>query len=109
MEAKEMGTKGSKRGMTGKFIILGGAIVVVVATVGYFGNMWPPHREDVAGTIGAAQRYRSEQIKSEDVVLDGADIQKFIQSDLFHRLINDPRSRKVLRSPEFQRLVGDPV
>ena len=99
-----MPTNESKRSRRTRFIILGGALIAVVAVIGYFSKVWPPKGQDVAGSIGVAERYRSEQIKNEDVVLDGTDVQKFLQSDTFNHLLNDPKSRKMLSS-----VIGDPV
>src|SRR5437867_6597244 len=99
-----MPTNESKRSRRTRFIVLGGALIAVVAVIAYFSKVWPPKGQDVAGSIGVAERYRSEQIKNEDVVLDGADVQKFLQSDTFNHLLNDPKSRKMLSS-----VIGDPV
>jgi hypothetical protein len=53
-----------------RFIYGGAFIVVVAAAVAYFAFQYPPSDGEVAGTIGAADRYRAEQITSDDVVVD---------------------------------------
>jgi hypothetical protein len=50
------------------------AIGVIAVAVGVFvfTSDYPPSTEDAAGTIGAADRYRAEQITESDVVLGGS-------------------------------------
>ena len=52
-------------------VLVGIAVIAVVgvAAVLYF-SQWPPAEEEVAGAIGAAERYRAEQITDEDVIHD---------------------------------------
>jgi hypothetical protein len=53
-------------------VLLGIAAIAVigVAAVLYF-SQWPPSGEDATGAIGAAERYRAEQITDADVELAG--------------------------------------
>jgi hypothetical protein len=70
-------------------------VVVAIAAIGYFalrGSKFPPGSSE--GTIGAAKRYQSEQIAANDVQLNDAQTQAFIQSDLFHRMQTDAEFRK---------------
>ena len=64
-------------------------MVAVVAVVGYFASSYPPSSEEAAGTIAPAERYRADQIGSEDVKLGDESLQAFMQTDTFDRLIND--------------------
>jgi len=53
----------------GVLVSIAAIAVIGVAAVLYF-SQWPPAEEDAAGAIGAAERYRAEQITDEDVILD---------------------------------------
>src|SRR5437762_3029817 len=63
---------------------------------------------DPPGTIGAASRYQAEQISKEDVKLQDAELQAFMQTDTFHKLMADKAARRALANKEFQRAVGEP-
>jgi hypothetical protein len=54
---------------TGVLVGIAAIAVIGVAAVLYF-SQWPPAEEDATGAIGAAERYRAEQITDEDVILD---------------------------------------
>jgi hypothetical protein len=54
---------------TGVLVGIAAIAVIGVAAVLYF-SQWPPAHEDATGAIGAAERYRAEQITDEDVILD---------------------------------------
>src|SRR5262249_54126878 len=88
-----------------------GGVAVVVAVIGlvlYLGVSKSPKHEDVAGTVGAAQRYRAGQLTAADVQLENMDLQRFMQTDVFHRLVTDPAARKALSSPDFGKIAADP-
>ena len=86
----------AKQGSGKRFIIVGGAVVVFAAVIAYFGLLYPPSDSDVAGTIGAAKRHVTEQITSDDVVLQGMDLQQFMQTDTFDRLIHNEEAMSLL-------------
>ena len=91
-----------------KKVLLGVSLVAVLG-IGYFAvKGYPPVGEDGKGTIGTAQRYRAPQMANQDVVLENPEAQQWMQTDSFHRLINDPVARKALASPEFRALVVPP-
>src|SRR5439155_24243988 len=101
------GRRRSAMSVTGKRLVpavafVGGLGIGYVAVKGS-----PPVGEDGKGAIGTAQKYRAEQIKSEDVVLQNPETQQWMQSDAFHRLLNDPAARKALTSPEFRALLAN--
>ena len=78
------------------------AVLVVVAAVGYFalrGGKVPP--EGTQGTIGAANRYSSEQIATDQVQLDNPDVQSFLQSDVFHKIQTNPEFRAMVTDANF--------
>jgi hypothetical protein len=65
-----------------------------------------PPRAGVEGTIGVANRYQSEQISGADVVLDPAQLNDIIQSDVFHRLAKNPEFKKIVADDNFKSIVA---
>jgi predicted pyridoxine 5'-phosphate oxidase superfamily flavin-nucleotide-binding protein len=80
------------------------AVLIVLKIAGY-----PPKSDGTEGTIGAAQRYQSQQIADGDVKVTDAGLQKFMQSDAFHTLINDKAARQALANKDVQKALADPV
>src|SRR4249920_1330522 len=78
-------------------VILGTLLVAAVVGFVYWKGIYPP-RTGVEGTIGAANRYQSQQISDNDVVLKDEAVQAFLQSDTF---------RKIAANPEFGRLSAE--
>ena len=64
--------KSGQNGNT-KVWMLVAALAVAIAAVVFFGSNYPPDSEMAAGTIVPAERYRSDQIAKEDVVLGDED------------------------------------
>ena len=91
---------------TGVLVGIAAIAVIGVAAVLYF-SQWPPSGEDATGAIGAAERYRAEQISNEDVKIEQVDLQAFLQTDEFDRLINDPEIRKALTSDAMQQMMAN--
>jgi hypothetical protein len=59
--------------------MIAGSVVAIVAVV-YFSFYYPPApADDAQGTIGAAQKYRSEQITDKDVVIGSASTSPFAE------------------------------
>jgi hypothetical protein len=82
------------RGKRGIFL---GGILLVVAVIAFVSlDGYPPADGDTVGAIGAAKRYRSDQMTSADVKLEDKEIQALLQSDVF---------QKMIRSEEFQESV----
>jgi hypothetical protein len=89
--------------MANKTWILTGAVVIaaVVAFLAIRGNrVGTPGTE---GTIGAANRYQSEQITGADVSLDDPTMASFIQSDTFRKLASSAEFRQAIKSEDFQQ------
>jgi hypothetical protein len=63
----------------------------------------PPVEKGTEATIGAAQRYQSPQISSADVKTEDAQLQAFLQSDLFRQLTTDKAARQALKNKDFQK------
>ena len=78
------------------------AVLIVLRMAGY-----PPQSDGTEGTIGAAQRYQSQQIADKDVKVTDAELQKFMQSDAFHALISDKAARQALANKEFQKALAN--
>ena len=80
----------------------GSVALITMRFVGY-----PPVEKGTEATIGAAQRYQSPQISSADVKTQDAQLQAFLQSDLFHQLSTDKAARQALKNKDFQRALAD--
>ena len=80
------------------------AVLIVMKIAGY-----PPKSGGTEGTIGAAQRYQSQQIADGDVKTTDADLQKFLQSDAFHTLASDKAARQALANKDVQKALADPA
>ena len=79
------------------------AVALVVMRV--FG--YPPVQDGTEATIGAAQRYQAPQISSADVKLEDAQLQAFLQSDLFRQLAADKVAQEALKNNDFRRALAD--
>jgi hypothetical protein len=86
------------------WIVAAAAAIALVALrlAGY-----PPVDKGTEATIGAAQRYQAPQISNADVKTEDADLQAFLQSDLFQQLTNDPQAQQALRNEDFRRALAD--
>jgi hypothetical protein len=78
--------------------------LITMKLVGY-----PPVEKGTEATIGAAQRYQSPQISSADVKTEDAQLQAFLQSDLFRQLTTDKTARQALKNKDFQKALQDPA
>ena len=78
--------------------------LITMKLVGY-----PPVGKGTEATIGAAQRYQSPQISSADVKTEDAQLQAFLQSDLFRQLTTDKTAREALKNKEFQKALQEPA
>jgi hypothetical protein len=81
------------------------AVAVIVGFVALRGT-WPPG-QGTEGAIGAANRYSSQQITANDVKLQDADIQAFIQSDLFHKLATNTEFRNMVKEASFRDVAAN--
>lgn len=78
--------------------------LITMRLVGY-----PPVEKGTEATIGAAQRYQSPQVSSADVKTQDAELQKFLQSDLFRKLTTDKTARQALKNKDFQKALQEPA
>ena len=95
-----------KNGKAKKSIILGGVILVAVATAGYFNFFYPPSGKHLAGTIAPAVRYRAEQIGKEDVKVEETDVTRWTQTAEFDHLSKDPAARKLFANAAFRNALA---
>ena len=71
-----------------------GVAAVLVISFTMFG--FPEVGPGTEGTSGGAQRYVGKQLSAKDVKVADTDVQRFIQSDTFDRLIRNDVTRKAL-------------
>src|SRR4030095_2953301 len=87
--------------------IVAAAAAVALITMRFVG--YPPVEKSPEATIGAAQRYQAPQISSADVKTQDAQLQTFLQSDLFRQLTTDKTARQALKNKDFQKALQDPA
>ena len=74
-----------------KNVVLVCVAIVAVGAIGYFAiNGFPPTGQGAQGTVGAAVRHQSGQITKGDVALDNPDLQAFMQTDVYDKIIEGP-------------------
>jgi hypothetical protein len=59
-------------------------------------------------TIGAAKRYQAEQLSNKDVTVGDTQVQDFLQSDTFDRLIKDDSARHLLSDRSVRAALSNP-
>jgi len=86
---------------TGVLVGIAAIAVIGVAAVLYF-SQWPPAQEDATGAIGAAERYRAEQITDEDVILDIPGQEQLAEA-VFEVLTDEQKAELIGRTSEAER------
>ena len=88
-----------------KKLLLGVAIAAAVG-IGYFSvNGWPRTAgTGTEGTVQAAKHSRSEQIKTSDVELQNPEVQAFLQTDFFHKLVTDKAFQRLVANGTMQKV-----
>ena len=86
------------------WIVAAAAAVALIAMklAGY-----PPVDKGTEATIGAAQRYQAPQISSADVKTEDAQLQAFLQSDVFRQLAADKAAQAALKNKDFRSALAD--
>lgn len=87
-----------------KWIVSG--IVVVAGVVLFFATRAGYGPGGTEGTIGAAQRYQSQQVSGADISLDNPQVAEFIQSDTFRKLATNDAFREAAKSESFNRFLA---
>jgi hypothetical protein len=94
-------------------ILWGVTGVAAAAIVSIFVFGYPPIRNSgTEGSIGQAQRYQGATLSAKDISVPDTDVQQFIQSDTFDRLLKDREAREALlamfRSQELAMVLAKP-
>jgi hypothetical protein len=94
--------------------VLAAAAAVVLGV--FIVKGFPVVNQGTDATIGAAKRYQAEQLSNKDVVVGDTQVQDFLQSEVFDRLMKDDSARQLLSNhsvrtalsnPELTRLLTD--
>lgn len=97
----------------GKKILLGVMGLGAAAAVAMFFLGIPPVGDGTEGTIGAAKRYQGAALSDKDVVVGPMEVQQFLQSDTFDRIMKNDAARNMLmrasQDVELQRMFGEPA
>lgn len=97
----------SVRKSPARSILIGGSILAVVV-IGYFALFYPPKgSQDMEGTIGKAERYRSEQMASADIALKNPEFQALLQNHVFVRAMKNENFRAAMQSEGLVALFRD--
>jgi len=93
-------------------VMIGVAGLAAVAIAAVLITGYPPTGMGSEGTVGAAKRYQGAAMSQKDVKVTGADLQKFLQSDTWHRLMTNKSSRnsihKLFSNQPLQKAMGKP-
>jgi hypothetical protein len=92
--------------MTNKRIAVIAGVLVVACAVAFIALRGYPPTPNTQGTIGAAQRYQSDQLAEKDVHLTDAQVQAFLQSDMFHKIATQPAFREEVKNGNISRLMS---
>ena len=97
----------SDRSGNNKGWMLATGLVSVVAAGLYVGNQYPFDDKELTGTIALAQRYQAAQIGASDVVLGDETIARFMQTDAFQMIVENPQLARVFGDERFLHLATD--
>jgi hypothetical protein len=86
--------------------VLAAAAAVVLAVFIVIG--FPKVDRGTEATIGAAQRYQAQQLTNKDVVVGDTQIQEFLQSETFDRLMKDDSARRLLSDRSVRVALSNP-
>ncbi len=94
-------------------ILWGVTGVAAAAIVSIFVLGYPPiGNSGTEGSIGQAQRYQGATLSAKDISVPDTDVQQFIQSDTFDRLLKDREAREALlamfRDPALAQALARP-
>jgi len=86
--------------------VLAAAAAVVLAV--FIVTGFPKVDRGTEATIGAAQRYQAQQLSNKDVVVGDTEIQEFLQSETFDRLMKDESARRLLSTHSVRQALSNP-
>lgn len=103
-----------KGGVTvGKKILWGAMGLGAAAVVSMFILGIPPVGPGTEATVGAAKRYQGARMGDKDVVVGSMDVQKFLQTDTFDRIMKNDAARNFLikasQDLELQKVLFNPA
>jgi hypothetical protein len=84
------------------------AAAAAVALAVFIVTGFPKVDRGTEATIGAAQRYQAQQLTNKDVVVGDTQIQEFLQSETFDRLMKDDSARRLLSNPSVRVALSNP-
>ncbi|NOR20635.1 MAG: hypothetical protein GQ538_11175, partial [Xanthomonadales bacterium] len=90
-----------------KTLIVLAGLAIVIGGVAFIGGDFPAGSDQASGTIVPAERYRGEQISSEDIVLGDDSIAQFMQTDEFELLRNDEVFLEAISQEAFQTALAN--
>src|ERR1043166_6918740 len=100
------------RSTVAKKVVWGFATVGVAAVAAFVFFGFPPVGPGHEGSIGAAKRDQTSQVAPGDVKVPDAQVQQFVQSDTFDKLLKDPAARAFLtnlaNNPALSTAFGNP-
>ena len=88
------------------FIVIAG-LAIVIGGVAFIGGQFPSDSNQASGTIVPAERYRGEQITSDDITLGDEAIAEFMQTDAFEYLTNNPELVEDLSNADFASVMAN--
>lgn len=91
----------------GRMTTIVAAFAVVIAIVAYFGVKYPMPGDQATGTIAPAERYRGEQITTDDVTLGDESMAKLMQTDIYQEMVENPEVALALTSNAMTQALGD--
>jgi hypothetical protein len=84
------------------------AAAAAVALAVFIVTGFPKVDRGTEATIGAAQRYQAQQLTTKDVVVGDTQIQEFLQSETFDRLMKDDSARRLLSNHSVRVALSNP-
>ena len=72
------------------WIVVAG-LAIVIGGVAFLGGDFPTDSDQASGTIVPAERYRGEQISSNDVQLGDESVAQLMQTDLYQHMVTAER------------------
>ena len=84
------------------WLVVGG--IIVLAVVGYVAKLYPPAKDDLAGSVVPADRYRADTSAANPsgVALGDESVAQFMQSDLYQKIVSDRALASTLANDAFQ-------
>ncbi|MBT8132734.1 MAG: hypothetical protein KJO35_10725, partial [Gammaproteobacteria bacterium] len=81
---------------------------MAIGVVAYYGVKYPIPNDSVSGTVAPAERFRGEQLSSDDVTLGNESMAQLMQTDLYQQMIDDPELALAFTDSKFLAAVSSP-